>query len=339
MTWSVRGLDGKVLRQWVETGSQGEGGNTWRWAQDYVYRDGQLLAAEQLSGETHHFHLDHLGTPRLITRGDGSEVARHTYFPFGDEVTDPSQDDERMKFTGHERDRHEVVPAGGEGEPASEDPDDDLDYMHARHYSPFLGRFLSVDPIDSGFSGNPQSWNKYTYGLDNPLKYVDRNGQAAELVLGVPIAGTAAGTSSTVLIGTGPGLFVAAAIGIPIGYAVNQIPGVSEALTDPAISDFLSDVLFAEDASAPEGQNESPEESTEEGNHNQDKILSKGEIKKLKESGFDPEELKGGKRTGKTDLYKDKKGNIYVKPKGGSGPGEDLGININDIVIRPPFPW
>ena len=61
----------------------------------------------------------------------------------------------------------------------------------------------------------------------------------------------------------------------------------------------------------------------------QDKRLSKGEIKKLKESGLDPEELKGGKRTGRLDLFKDKDGNIFVKPKGGSGPGEPLGINLN----------
>ena len=61
----------------------------------------------------------------------------------------------------------------------------------------------------------------------------------------------------------------------------------------------------------------------------QDKKLSPGEIKKLKEAGYDPEDLKG--HNGKLDLFKDKKGNICVKPKDGSGPGEQLGININDL--------
>ncbi|TLY83342.1 MAG: hypothetical protein E6K42_02735 [Gammaproteobacteria bacterium] len=31
------------------------------------------------------------------------------------------------------------------------------------------------------------------------------------------------------------------------------------------------------------------------------------------------------------DLYKDKKGNVYVKPKGGSGPGQPTGINIKNL--------
>jgi hypothetical protein len=37
---------------------------------------------------------------------------------------------------------------------------------------------------------------------------------------------------------------------------------------------------------------------------------------------------KGG---GKYDLYKDKSGNIIVKPKSGKGPGEYTGINLKDL--------
>jgi hypothetical protein len=61
-----------------------------------------------------------------------------------------------------------------------------------------------------------------------------------------------------------------------------------------------------------------------------DKKLSPGEIKKLKGKGIDPEALKGGKRTGQRDLFKDKKGNVFVKPKDGTGPGDPTGVNIND---------
>ena len=73
-------------------------------------------------------------------------------------------------------------------------------------------------------------------------------------------------------------------------------------------------------------------ESTEDRNPAQDKRLSPGEIRALKGAGVDPEELKGGKRTGSQDLYKDQKGNIYVKPKGGKGAGEPTGLNINDYL-------
>ena len=68
--------------------------------------------------EERHYHLDHLGTPRLITSHQGLEQARHSYFPYGQEATDPTQNNERMKFTGHERDLNSPSPA------------DDLDFMH-----------------------------------------------------------------------------------------------------------------------------------------------------------------------------------------------------------------
>jgi uncharacterized protein RhaS with RHS repeats len=48
--------------------------------------------------------------------------------------------------------------------------------MHARYYSPWQSRFLSVDPA-GGDPKNPQSWNRYTYVLGNPLKYVDPFGE------------------------------------------------------------------------------------------------------------------------------------------------------------------
>ena len=95
--WTVRDLGAKVLRDYLNNGG------TWSVATDYIYRDGLLLAAETQTGQRH-FHLDHLGTPRLITRAGGEKVAYHVYYPFGEEATVYNQDTERMKFTGHERD-------------------------------------------------------------------------------------------------------------------------------------------------------------------------------------------------------------------------------------------
>ena len=161
--WTLRDLDGKVLRTYGV-----EGAADWEVTSDYVYRGRQLLAAETSEGRRH-FHLDHLGTPRLITDSAGQQVAYHVYFPFGDEATDPFQDEEVMKFTGHERDFN-----------SSGDPGDDLDYMHARHCSPVTGRFVSVDPI-LGKSKRPQSWNRYAYVLNNPTKYTDPTGETIQL--------------------------------------------------------------------------------------------------------------------------------------------------------------
>jgi hypothetical protein len=78
-------------------------------------------------------------------------------------------------------------------------------------------------------------------------------------------------------------------------------------------------------------EKKSDQESGSDRNSSDDQKLSPGEIEKLRDAGIDAEELKGGKATGKLDLYKDKKGNIYVKPKGGSGPGDPTGINIKNF--------
>jgi RHS repeat-associated protein len=58
------------------------------------------------------------------------------------------------------------------------DAETGLDYFGARYYGSNMGRFMSVDP--SGFSihkTNPQSWNRYTSTLNNPLRYIDTNGK------------------------------------------------------------------------------------------------------------------------------------------------------------------
>nr|WP_198421426.1 MULTISPECIES: polymorphic toxin type 33 domain-containing protein [unclassified Leptolyngbya] len=52
---------------------------------------------------------------------------------------------------------------------------------------------------------------------------------------------------------------------------------------------------------------------------------------KLKQSGIDVHELKGGRGASKLDLYKDEVGNIYIKRKGGLDIGEPTGLNINDF--------
>ena len=160
--WTIRDLAGKVLRTYEATGYNWSGSV----AEDDVYRDGLLLAAETPSG-MRHFSLDHLGTPRLVTNAAGVQTAYHVYYPFGEEATAFNQDTERFKFTGHERDLASPSGAG-----------DDLDYMHARHYSPVTGRFLTADR-HPGSPELPRSWNRYAYSLGNPIKYTDPDGRCA----------------------------------------------------------------------------------------------------------------------------------------------------------------
>jgi len=107
------------------------------------------------------FHLDHLGTPRVLTDSSGVVISTHHYMPFGDErPVQPQNSTNTRQFTGHER-----------------DADSGLDYMLARYYSNSLDRFMSPDPSRLGVDRlNPQSWNRYTYALNNPINNFDLNG-------------------------------------------------------------------------------------------------------------------------------------------------------------------
>jgi RHS repeat-associated protein len=170
--WTLRDLDGKVLREYQNLAG------TWSVQRDYVYRGSQLLAAHTPDAAPKNlvqFHLDHLGTPRAVTNTNGARIAYHVHYPFGEEATSGTQDTERMKFTGHERDLGNLSSAA-----------DDLDYMHARFYNPQTGRFLSTDPTLASASRQvPQSWNRYTYVRDNPLRFTDPSGRIVDVVLDV----------------------------------------------------------------------------------------------------------------------------------------------------------
>ena len=70
----------------------------------------------------------------------------------------------RQQFTSKERD----VETG-------------LDYFGARYFTSVQGRFTSTDPLKaSARPVAPQSWNRYSYVLNNPLKLIDPTGLADE---------------------------------------------------------------------------------------------------------------------------------------------------------------
>jgi len=103
-----------------------------------------------------------------------------------------------------------------------------------------------------------------------------------------------------------------------------------------AIEDFVRGVLRSElsDESEESKEQEEQEGAQEERDWKKDRKLSDGEIKKLKDAGHDIHELKEDCPAGapsRCDLFKDREGNIYVKPKNGQGPGNPVDVNINSI--------
>ena len=156
--YTLRGLSGQVLREYFERSG------SWSWVKDRVWAGGELVATVEPTG-TKHLHRDHLGSVRVETGSNGALLTTHTYWPFGEEMTVTSSS-ERYRFAGHERDQRTGY-----------------DYMHARYYAPIAGRFFSVDPgRDYDFS-HPQSFNLYAYVRNDPLTFVDKDGQRLFKVL------------------------------------------------------------------------------------------------------------------------------------------------------------
>ena len=98
---------------------------------------------------------------RRETSGDGrAAYADNDFFPWGAERTSETAVD--FKFTGWEYD----YSTG-------------YNYAYNRFENKALGRFLSLDPVPGDIS-NPQSLNRYSYALNNPLLYVDPLGLDVE---------------------------------------------------------------------------------------------------------------------------------------------------------------
>jgi RHS repeat-associated protein len=128
------------------------------WNRGEVYASGRHLATYNNS-TTYLIHTDHLGTERVRTNSSGASCETVTSLSFGDWQTTSGScgDPSPMHFTGKER-----------------DSESGLDNFGFRYYGSSMGRFMSPDPANAGASiDTPQSWNAYSYVLNNPLKYID----------------------------------------------------------------------------------------------------------------------------------------------------------------------
>jgi RHS repeat-associated protein len=165
-TWQVYGFDGELLAEYAG------GAMPAAPQKEYGYRNGELLVTAEAGGSVNWLVSDHLGTPRMVVDQTGSlsGLKRHDYLPFGEEVGAGVggrtaghgyvSDNTRQRYTSKER-----------------DAETNLDYFNARYYSSVQGRFTSPDPLlESDEQSQPQSWNRYTYSINNPLKYTDPDG-------------------------------------------------------------------------------------------------------------------------------------------------------------------
>lgn len=96
------------------------------------------------------------------------------------------QQEQQIESFGKLRRTQKPAPAKTdfEAEPASEKTEivekgasESVVHMNGRIYDPLLGRFLSADPVVQ-FPNDLQSYNRYSYTLNNPLRYTDPGGHS-----------------------------------------------------------------------------------------------------------------------------------------------------------------
>jgi len=110
------------------------------------------------------------------------------------------------------------------------------DYMHARYYSPNLGRFISVDPV-GGAVGSSQSWNRYSYVENNPIILIDPDGRmsdaTAEYMAGI--------NRPTVFVGDStPAQRAMTAVCLYPLMATMAVAGVAAVLPEAAVAAIVS---------------------------------------------------------------------------------------------------
>ena len=153
----------------------------------YVYDlDGQLAAEVSSSSDPglSYVFRDHLGSTRLTTDAVGGTLRRFDYTPFGEDLTADVNGRGPEYSAVAQLDTQALLTDRFTGQ--IRDAETGLDYFGARYMLGAQGRFTSPDPEGIGAdAGSPQSWNAYSYGLNNPVRFVDPLGLAAEGVCGV----------------------------------------------------------------------------------------------------------------------------------------------------------
>lgn len=168
-----------------------------------------------------HVLRDNLGSITHVIDTTGVVLQELAYTAWG-QLRDPqtalvySPDNQPELLLGRGYTGHEHLPWFG------------LINMNARLYDPAVGRFLNPDPIVQA-PDNTQNFNRYSYCMNNPLCYVDKDGKFWHLIIGGLIGGVLNwATHGCKFNAKGLGYFVTGAVAGAVGAGVGA--GISSAL-------------------------------------------------------------------------------------------------------------
>jgi RHS repeat-associated protein len=129
----------------------------------YVWRPG-LAYATDLTGNIlqHVYHTDGIDSGRVLTNAAGAVTDTKRTDAFGVPLYTQGSSTQPFGFAGEQR-----------------DAESGLVYLRARQYDPQLGRLIQRDVL-RGSPARPATLNRFTYGLNNPLRYIDPSGLDSE---------------------------------------------------------------------------------------------------------------------------------------------------------------
>ena len=164
VVYAIRDAEGRLIGR--EIGETRADGGTDITREDYITHNGQvvLTVKRHPDGSTSRRYRfpDRNGNPALILdEADDFQARYFEYSPFGIQMSAEPEALVAHGFTGHERDE-----LSG------------WDYVHARYYTSFYGRFNRPDPGFDFDPINPFTFNLYGYVHGNPVNFWDPTGLA-----------------------------------------------------------------------------------------------------------------------------------------------------------------
>ena len=133
-----------------------------------TFENGSPLAGGSDTNKVGYYYCeDSLNSSSALSDSSGAQQEVNVYYPFGRTQTASPQAGFQVsrRFTG------QVF-----------DSESGLYYYNARYYDPELGRFIQPDSIIPDL-GNPQSYNRYSYVMNNPLRYNDPSGHVGTIAV------------------------------------------------------------------------------------------------------------------------------------------------------------
>jgi RHS repeat-associated protein len=125
--------------------------------------DGKPFAEKTANGQRLWYHLDRNDALRAVSDARGTVIARSNYAPYG-----APQSVSSARLPMPQRHAGAVMFGGTQ-----------LQVLGARLYDPLLGRFLGPDSVVPN-PYQPQAANRYAYGYNMPLDFVDPSGHQPE---------------------------------------------------------------------------------------------------------------------------------------------------------------